>query len=403
MTNINILKLISNSNGWIGFDEFMFSALYDEKNGYYTKSITKKNFGPFGKHGDFITAPMLGPWIGMALAKNFMKLRSNAPLDLKSKLSIREIGGGSGHLAAEILVMLKKNNFLPNNYEIIEINKSMQDIQKEVIEKKLKENFGKEASLILEKVKWKTKILNKNNFADFENQKPVTGMIIANELIDAFPVKIFRFVPSKKNKSNSFYECGVSIDKHKNFFWVDKEAKGDLLNQIKKRYEQSKNNGFPWYKEKLGEWSPYVPEWCCKIVKKIDWGEIVILDYGKERFELDHPMMVQSTLCGFSKHKQINSLKECIKNPGLQDLTSHVDFSSLVEEFSSHKPLELEIKTQGAWLLDSGILDEAEKIIFDEKKSNFNLKKYNQLSSLQNILSDSTMSESFLVLKVKKI
>lgn len=401
MNTSNILKLIVDSNGWISFDNFMFEALYGKKYGYYSKSFSKDTYGPFGGKGDFITAPMMGPWLARALARNFIKLNLEAPEHLQNKLSIREIGAGTGHLAAEILVSLENSNTLPETYEIIEINQDMIRIQKKVIYEILKKNCNQSATKILNKVNWKHNSANKNNYFSCDNQSTISGMIIANELIDSFPTKIFRFVPPKVDYMAVIYECGVSADENGKLYWAERLAEDRVLHAVKKRFDQSVERGMPWNKEKFGEWCPHIDYWCNSIIRKIEWGQLFIIDYGKERFELDYPTMVESSLTAYRNHKQFNNLDECIKNPGNQDLTAQVDFSALVESFSKHNEVELEIKTQSAWLLDSGILEVAESIIFSEDQQ-LEEEHYRLLSSLQNLLSDSTMSESFLVLQAKK-
>ena len=82
-------------------------------------------------------------------------------------------------------------------------------------------------------------------------------------------------------------------------------------------------------------------------------------------------------------------------------MTCQVDFSEIVEALSKNDKVELAIKTQAAWMLDAGILEEAERICFGD---NINLQSehYDLISSLQNLLSDATMGQSFLVLEAKK-
>ena len=401
MATLNILNLINKSNGWIGFDKFMFEALFRKGFGYYNKPISKNSFGPFGCKGDFITSPMMGPWIGKTLAKNFIDLKNQAPRHLANKLIIREIGAGTGHLAAEILVSLTHTNKLPQSYEIIEINDSMIHLQKRVITETLKKNFNTSYSNIVGLVKWRTSFINEENYFDCKNQSEISGMIIANELVDSFPTKIFKFIPSGKKLKPLVYEYGVSVEKNKNFYWSERIASEKLANAVKNRFDESIKRGFPWSQERLGEWSPYISNWSKQIINKISWGQLIIIDYGKERYELDYPTRVESSLTAYRDNKQFNDLKECLKNPGIQDLTCQVDFSEIVEALSKNDKVELAIKTQAAWMLDAGILEEAERICFGD---NINLQSehYDLISSLQNLLSDATMGQSFLVLEAKK-
>ena len=75
--------------------------------------------------------------------------------------------------------------------------------------------------------------------------------------------------------------------------------------------------------------------------------------------------------------------------------------TAIVDELSKLDRISLEIKTQAAWMLDSGVLELAEKMFFLENKK-LSPRDYNLLGSLQNQLSDATMGQSFLVLSAKK-
>ena len=54
-------------------------------------------------------------------------------------------------------------------------------------------------------------------------------------------------------------------------------------------------------------------------MKKIDWGQLYIIDYGKERYELDYPTRVESTLTTYRNHNQFTDLDQCIKNLQTKD------------------------------------------------------------------------------------
>ena len=401
MARSNILKLINNSNGWVGFDKFMYEALYGKGYGYYNKPLSKNSFGPFGAKGDFITAPMMGPWLAKTLAKNFVDLTSQAPNYLKNKLSIREIGAGTGDLAADILIDLNDYGCLPKTYEIIEINENMIGLQKKIILDKLKDKSHHSSRLIFNKIKWNTGFIDEENYFDCENYSKISGMVITNELLDSFPVKVFKFVPSYSGGLSTILEYGVSINKDQVFLCSENKATAELHDAVTTRFNESVQRGYPWNKERFGEWCPYIPRWCHQIISKIDWGQLFIIDYGKERFELDYPTKVESTLTTYRNHNQFTDLNECIKNPGYQDLTAQVDFTAVVDELSKYEKLKIEIKTQAAWMLDSGVLQLAEKMFFLDNKK-LSKHDYNMIGSLQNLLSDATMGQSFLVLNAKK-
>jgi NADH dehydrogenase [ubiquinone] 1 alpha subcomplex assembly factor 7 len=73
----------------IPLDEFIANVLYDENYGYYSKKI------PFGKYGDFVTAPEISFLFSEMLAiwtVNFWE-----HLNKPKKFNIVELGPGNGH------------------------------------------------------------------------------------------------------------------------------------------------------------------------------------------------------------------------------------------------------------------------------------------------------------------
>ena len=88
------------NNKDLPLDQFIEFALYDKADGYYMK----KN--PFGKEGDFITAPemsqLFGEMIGMWCMSHWMSLGKPKTIDLL------ELGPGKGTLMKDILSVAKK-------------------------------------------------------------------------------------------------------------------------------------------------------------------------------------------------------------------------------------------------------------------------------------------------------
>ncbi|MFZ9162701.1 MAG: hypothetical protein ACO21Q_08750, partial [Burkholderiaceae bacterium] len=90
-----LMALAQAQEGWLGFDQFMELALTHPLEGYYSRARSSDQpQGPFGSRGDFVTAPMLGPWLGMVLAQTFHNLRAKALAmgHNPDELSITEFG-----------------------------------------------------------------------------------------------------------------------------------------------------------------------------------------------------------------------------------------------------------------------------------------------------------------------
>ena len=88
---------IASEGGFLGFAEYMDLVLYAPGLGYYSAGAEK-----FGAAGDFVTAPELGPVFARCLAR----LASAALRELGGGVLL-EVGGGSGALAADLLLAMR--------------------------------------------------------------------------------------------------------------------------------------------------------------------------------------------------------------------------------------------------------------------------------------------------------
>ena len=119
-----------NNQRIIPVDKFIENALYDSKKGYYSK----KN--PFGKTGDFITAPGISPLFSEMIALWIISFWES--LNKPKKFNIVELGPGDGTLSKTLTKTFKKFPFFYNSVNLIlyEKSKFLKKIQKE----KLKDN-----------------------------------------------------------------------------------------------------------------------------------------------------------------------------------------------------------------------------------------------------------------------
>ena len=143
----------------------------------------------------------------------------------------------------------------------------------------------------------------------------------------------------------------------------------------------------------------HTERWLKILMSKLNYGELIISDYGLERYELDSDNRIESNVTAFFQHTQISKLNECLKNVGRQDLTYLVDFSQLSEFFLDQHDCHLSLMSQAAWLIDSGVLDQFAKNQDFLTKSHEMIK---EVGNLQKLLSDNEMGQSFLFCHVFK-
>ena len=174
-----IIKILKEKKS-IPLDEFINIALYDKKSGYYIKN------NPFGKGGDFITAPLISKLFSEMLALWCIAFWEH--LKKPEKIIVVELGPGDGSLCNDLLKTFKKFKNFYNSLEInlLEVSYKLKKIQN----KKIKNS----------KVKW----INKINEI---NKGPI--IFLGNEFFDSLPIKqIFK-------KKNSLLENHITLSKDK--------------------------------------------------------------------------------------------------------------------------------------------------------------------------------------------
>ena len=323
----------------IPLDKFIDKALYDKKSGYYFK----KN--PFGKDGDYITAPNISKLFSEMLS--IWTILFWEKLKFPKKINLVELGGGNGEMIFQMLETFKKFPKFLNSCEISIYEKSL--YLKTIQKNKLKSY----------KIKWIKSLsdLNKN---------PI--IFIANEFFDALPIKQYQII------KNHWMEKYVDILDERKFKFFNKKVNMNLV---------EKKIGFKISKDqKVIEFAPLSLKYFKLISKKLSKsnGGILIIDYGY----LDS--LMKNTLQSVYKHKKNNILK----NFGNADITHLVSFD-LLKKISKKNNLKIQgITTQRKFLINMGILKRAEIISKNVKftdKANiyFRLKKLidnNQMGKL---------------------
>jgi NADH dehydrogenase [ubiquinone] 1 alpha subcomplex assembly factor 7 len=150
------------NNRDLPLDQFIEFALYDKVDGYYMK----KN--PFGKKGDFITAPNITRVFSEIIAIWIVTFWKS--LGSPKKFNLLEFGAGNGEMMKVIIETLKNfpECFLNCNFQIHE--------KSELLKKKQK------LSLKSENIIWIEDINTNNSYPT---------IFLANEFFDALPVKQF--------------------------------------------------------------------------------------------------------------------------------------------------------------------------------------------------------------------
>jgi len=285
-----IKQIIDEKGGSIGFDEYMNLALYQPNLGYYNSSTQK-----FGTEGDFVTAPQISTIFSKCLASQCTQILE----DFKNPF-ILEIGAGTGIMAKDLLLDLEKHNSLPEKYLILEISEDLKSRQQNLLKQSIPQ--------YIDNIIW----------LDSLPKKKFNGLIIANEVLDALPVKRF------KKESNLFKEAKVTSINN-NFHWVDTLVCDELkifLENIERKLSKT------FVEDYCSEINIGLKIWLDSVQSVMNKGVILLVDYGYSMSDYYHPSKFDGNLLCHYRHYAHN---DPFFYPGLQDITASVDFTSVAE------------------------------------------------------------------------
>jgi SAM-dependent MidA family methyltransferase len=340
---------ITLQGGWIPFSRFMELALYAPGLGYYSAGASK-----LGKAGDFVTAPEISPLFGRTVARQLAEIMS------RSTPHILELGAGSGKLALDILTELDNLQQLPVSYSILEVSADLRERQKALLVHKLPH--------LIERVHWLDTLPD-----------VISGAVVANEVLDALPVHVLRW------SEDQVFERGVTSHQ-KQFVWSEKLATTASL------LELSQQISVP--DQYLSEISLAARGLVSSLSERLDKGALLFIDYGFGSSEYYHPQRNTGTLMCHYRHQAHDNP---FFLPGLQDITSHVDFTAVAESGIDHGCNLLGYTTQAHFLINGGITNLIADISPD------NPLEYLPLSAqIQKLTSPAEMVELFKVIALGK-
>jgi len=273
-----IRQTILANDGWISFSHYMQLALYTPSFGYYAGGAVK-----LGKDGDFTTAPEISPLLGATLAQFAAELFEGVPLHLL------EFGAGTGKLALDVLSAAAQAGVPVASYQIVELSADLRDRQQRALA----------------------------GFAEVEwlevPPAAFTGLVVANEVLDAMPV------PLLVRQGGVWLERGVSLDQQQLVF-ADRDCSSGMAEQIPE--PTTLPDG---YQTEIHPQQAAFVRMLSDMLHAGHGGAALLIDYGFPAAEYYLPQRSGGTLmCHYRHHAHTDPFYL----PGLQDITSHVDFSA---------------------------------------------------------------------------
>ncbi|MBA4783608.1 MAG: SAM-dependent methyltransferase [Rhizobiales bacterium] len=303
------LKRLIATEGPMDVATYMRHCLTDPADGYYVKKP------PFGRDGDFITAPeisqLFGEMIGIWALDIWRKLGAPAAF------SLVEAGPGRGTLAADCLRTITKlapDMMNAMTLRLVEISPALRERQKAAL------------------APFETPLFFQETLDDL-GRLPI--ILIANEFLDALPIRQYQFDGAR------WGERVVGCSRADELHWGLRSAIPEHL------------PGMQPYEGAVFEENAtarHVVERIAEHISKIG-GAALLIDYGHLESGFG------DTFQAVRQHRFVDPLAR----PGEADLTAHVDFAALCG-IAEKAQLAVRMTNQGAFLVSMGMLERAGKL-----------------------------------------
>jgi SAM-dependent MidA family methyltransferase len=286
----SITAAITAAGGALSFEQYMSLALYGE-GGFY------QDGGKAGRRGDFITSPEVGPLFAAVIARYLDDCWNE--LGCPSSFDVVEVGAGPGTLARGIIDAQPKC-ILAMKYVAVEISAAQRALHPDFVE-------------------------SVEKFPD----RTIQGVVLANELLDNLPFKLFVF-------DGEWMEAFVGVGNGGKFVEVLRTV-DDIPVVLPKTAP-------------LGSRAPIqaaASQWLLNMSQKLSRGRVLVFDYCSQSTSEIAVTPWREWLRTYKEHERgVHYLID----PGSQDITTQVMVDQLMQVVPS-----LTIAKQSEWLNSYGI------------------------------------------------
>lgn len=344
--------------GPITFHDYMQACLYDPDFGYYTSRNAR-----IGREGDFYTSSDIHQAFGRILAREICRMWE--VLGRPAGFTAAEAGAGSGLLAKDVLDGIR--DYSPALYEtltyrLIEIGPQLRATQAE----RLTEHAAKTA--------WSDPAELSGGSLRF------TGCLFSNELIDAFPVHLVQMT------SEGLKEVFVTVEGDDFAEMLGEPSTPELEAYLARL-------GVTLFQGQRAEINLAAPAWLASVADSLERGFVITIDYGYTATDLFSPMRRTGTLLCYYRH---TVEENPYKRPGEQDITTHIDFTTLIMTGEAHGLSTCFFGEQYRYLLAAGVMEEL--MAMEARAATEEERIKNRLAMKKLILPDGGMGDTFKVL-----
>jgi SAM-dependent MidA family methyltransferase len=302
------------ADGPMTFARFMDLVLYDPAAGYYSGAADRP-----GRAGDFLTAPESHPIFGWAVARQVEDVWDR--LGRPAGFTIREHGAGTGALAAGILDGLRRGGSSlagQVRYQVDEVS-----------------------TVRLDRIRERLATVDLAHVIEAADDRPIDGIVLANELLDALPVHRVIGGPGGELRE----------------LLVDVGADGALAElaappSTPALAARLAAEGIELRTGQRAEICLALDAWVAGAAAGLGRGLLLVIDYGYPAAELyDGARRPDGTLLAYVRHRVHT---DPFARVGRQDLTAHVDLTALASAARAAGLEELGSTTQGEFLASLG-------------------------------------------------
>lgn len=323
-------KIAASPQQRLTFAEYMDCVLYQPQEGYYATHVQ------LGRQGDFVTAPHLAADFGELLAVQCIAIWDS--LGRPALFTWVEMGAGEGVLARDMLRSLQQQApacFAALDYCIVESSAYLRDRQRQTLQP---------LGSLAEGVRWQ-------RLEDLP-ENGITGCFFSNELVDAFPVHQVIVQAGQLREiyvtiAPGSYETEPRLQ----------EVIGDLSTPALRTYfDRLRINllsgQYPdGYRTEV---NLAALDWLAMVASRLDRGYVLTIDYGYPAPRYYNPRRPQGTLQCYYQQGHHNDPYVYV---GHQDLTAHVDFTTLQIWGETQGLTLIGFAQQGPYLMALGLGD----------------------------------------------
>ena len=305
----------------IPFRDYMAACLYDAEYGYYAAGPSR-----VGREGDFYTSADVGGVMSAVLARFANRVFAEADRDP----AVFEWGAGTGRLGVRLLQewrTLDPERAARVRYVMADSHAGHREAARRA---------AGEAGLAAQI----------ESLAPEEAEKRLRvaerPLLIANELLDAFPFRRIR------REDGRLREIGAA--------WDGREGRlRDALMPLDERsLEQLEAEGYHPAEGQEFEWGTDALAWLEGMLDTMRSGLVVLIDYGDEQDELLAPHRMKGTMRCYRRHVVHD---DPYLDPGGQDITAHVNFTAVRRTAERLGWRTVWYGPQRRFLLENGALD----------------------------------------------